>query len=110
MAKPGDLMVHRLTRHRIRWRDTAATSGGERLAFELFLPHDAPPLPRHRHPRQVEHAQVLAGSLRVRTHGRSRVLREGESVTFGANQVHSVANVGTGELHLLVELRPALDA
>src|ERR1700750_734691 len=61
MIQPGQTLENPVTGERFTFRETAATSDGELLAFELGLrPGGAVPIP-HVHPIQTERFEVRAG-------------------------------------------------
>ena len=89
-------------------RATTAQTGGDLLAWELFLAPGGRVPSSHAHPRQEELFTVVDGELRIRAGGRRTILRPGESVRVRPGQVHSFANPGSRTTHVLVETRPAL--
>jgi quercetin dioxygenase-like cupin family protein len=93
---------------RIVIRETGAETGGELLAWELFLAPGGRVPSSHAHPRQSERFTVVAGLMRLRVNGRGLTLLPGESVLVTPGQVHSFANPGELTAHVLVETRPAL--
>ncbi|MFC7136635.1 cupin domain-containing protein [Halobaculum litoreum] len=96
---------------RVRYLDTADRTDGEAARFEMWLappPESAGPM-RHVHPEQDEDLEVVAGTLGVWHEGTTRTLGPGESVTIPAGDAHRFWNAGDDELHLIGEVRPALD-
>jgi mannose-6-phosphate isomerase-like protein (cupin superfamily) len=96
---------------RVRYLATAADTGGEYARFEMWLappPASHGPM-RHVHPEQDEVLEVLDGRLGVWHDGTTRHLGPGEHATVPAGDPHRFWNAGDGELHLLGEVRPALD-
>jgi quercetin dioxygenase-like cupin family protein len=105
---PGQTLENPVTGERFTFTHTAASTGGELLAFELALGiGGAVPLP-HVHPIQTERFEVVEGSVRFRTGLRTRVAGPGDVVEVAPGVVHSFANAGDGEARLRVEVRPAL--
>jgi quercetin dioxygenase-like cupin family protein len=94
---------------RIVVRQSAAETGGELLAFDLFLAPGGRVPSSHVHPEQEECFTVLEGRMRFRIGLRSRLVGPGETVRVRPGAVHAFANVGRGRAHLLVEVRPALN-
>jgi mannose-6-phosphate isomerase-like protein (cupin superfamily) len=96
---------------RVRYLETADTTDGEFARFEMWLapPPDSHGPMRHVHPEQEEYLEVRGGRLGVWLDGTSRHLGPGERVTIPAGTPHRFWNGGTGELHLVGEVRPALD-
>jgi hypothetical protein len=61
MITPGQTLENPVTGERFTFTDTAASTGGELLAFELALrPGGAVPIP-HVHPIQTERFEVVEG-------------------------------------------------
>ena len=86
-----------VTGERFTFTDTAATTDGELLAFELGLrPGGAVPIP-HVHPIQTERFEVVEGLLRFRVGLRRRLAGPGEVVEVAPGVLHSFANAGDEE-------------
>jgi mannose-6-phosphate isomerase-like protein (cupin superfamily) len=95
----------------VRYLETAADTDGEYARFEMWLaapPSSHGPM-RHVHPEQDEHLAVRDGRLGVRHDGDVQYCCAGESITIPAGDPHRFWNAGEGELHLVGEVRPALD-
>ncbi len=108
MINPGDTLENPVTGERFTFRQTAATTDGELLAFELGLrPGGAVPIP-HVHPVQTERFEVLSGRMRFRVGWRTVVAGPGEVVEVAPGVVHGFANDGEEEVRVAVEVRPAL--
>ncbi len=108
MITPGQTLENPVTGERFTFTDTAETTGGELLAFELALrPGGAVPIP-HVHPIQTERFEVVAGEMRFRVGLRTRVAGPGDVVEVAPGVVHGFANAGQGEARMRVEVRPAL--
>ncbi len=106
---PGQTLENPVTGERFTFVHTAATTGGELLAFDFALrPGGAVPLP-HVHPVQTERFEVVEGLMRFRLGLRTRLAGPGEVVEVAPGIVHSFANAGGGEARLRVEVRPALE-
>jgi quercetin dioxygenase-like cupin family protein len=107
-VEPGDTLENPVTGERFTFRHTAASTGGELLAFELGLrPGGAVPIP-HVHPVQTERFEVLAGRMRFRVGFRHVVATAGDAVEIAPGVVHGFANAGDEDARVLVEVRPAL--
>jgi quercetin dioxygenase-like cupin family protein len=105
---PGQTLENPITGERFTFTDTAASTDGELLAFELALGvGGAVPIP-HVHPIQTERFEVVEGSVRFRTGLRTQVAGPGDVLEIAPGVVHSFANVGDEEARLRVEVRPAL--
>jgi quercetin dioxygenase-like cupin family protein len=106
---PGQTLENPVTGERFTFVHTAATTGGELLAFDFALrPGGAVPLP-HVHPVQTERFEVVEGLMRFRLGLRTRLAGPGEVVEVAPGVVHSFANAGEQEARLRVEVRPALE-
>ena len=65
-VEPGQTVENPVTGERFTFLETAASSGGELLAFDFALrPGGAVPIP-HVHPIQTERFEVTAGVMRFR--------------------------------------------
>jgi quercetin dioxygenase-like cupin family protein len=105
---PGQTLENPVTGERFTFTDTAATTGGELLAFELALrPGGAVPIP-HVHPIQTERFEVVAGQMRFRVGLRTVVAGPGDVVEVAPGVMHGFANEGDEEARVRVEVRPAL--
>jgi quercetin dioxygenase-like cupin family protein len=108
MITPGQTLENPVTGERFTFTDTATSTGGELLAFELALrPGGAVPIP-HVHPIQTERFEVVAGLMRFRLGLRRRLAGPGDVVEVAPGVVHGFANVGDEEARVRVEVRPAL--
>jgi mannose-6-phosphate isomerase-like protein (cupin superfamily) len=78
----------------------------EVLAVEVtYAPHGSAP-PKHYHPAQAEHFEVLAGELRARVDGEERTLRAGDVLEIPATAVHQMWNQGDAPARAIWETRP----
>jgi quercetin dioxygenase-like cupin family protein len=108
MITPGQTLENPVTGERFTFTDTAASTGGELLAFDFALrPGGAVPIP-HVHPIQTERFEVLEGRMRFRIGLRTRIAGPGDVVEVAPGVAHSFANAGAEEARLRVEVRPAL--
>jgi quercetin dioxygenase-like cupin family protein len=108
MIKPGDTLENPVTGERFTFTETAASSDGELLAFELGLrPGGAVPIP-HVHPIQTERFEVVEGRMRFRVGFRTVLAGPGDVVEVEPGVMHGFANAGDEEARVLVEVRPAL--
>ena len=106
--QPGQTVENPVTGERFTFTSTAASSGGELLAFDFALrPGGAVPMP-HVHPVQTERFEVVSGRMRFRVGRRTVVAGPGEVVVVEPGVGHSFANAGEDEARLRVEVRPAL--
>ena len=106
--RPGQTLENPVTGERFTFVHTAATTGGELLAFDLALrAGGAVPVP-HVHPIQTERFEVVAGTMRFRVGLRTVHAGPGDVVEVAPGVVHGFANAGDVEARVRVEVRPAL--
>ncbi len=108
MAKAGDELVNPVTGLRTVFRKTAQETNGELLQVDWIGEPGWTTGPDHVHPLQEERFEVLSGRLGLRVEGVERVLGEGEALTAPVGSAHAAWNAGEGEVHALVDFRPAL--
>lgn len=108
--EPAGHVIHNpVSGERIVIRQSAAQSGGELLAFDLFLPPGAHVPSRHVHPHQEERFTVVEGQMRFRLGWRRTILAQpGDTVVVPPGTAHWFGNAGEGEALARVEARPAL--
>ncbi len=70
------------------------SSTPEALEVEVTYANAGSPPPKHFHPSQDEHFEVLAGTLRVWVDGEKRDLRAGDQVDVPRGAVHRMWNPG----------------
>jgi quercetin dioxygenase-like cupin family protein len=108
MISIGQTLENPVTGERFTFTDTAASSGGELLAFDLALPPGAAvPMP-HVHPIQTESFAVTRGTMRFRLGLRTVLAGPGDVVTVEPGVIHAFSNPGATEVGVRVEVRPAL--
>jgi mannose-6-phosphate isomerase-like protein (cupin superfamily) len=108
MIAPGQRLENPVTGERFDFIETAATTDGELLAFELGLPRGGGVPMQHVHPIQTERFEVVEGRMRFRV-GRRRVdAGPGEVVEVAPGIRHGFANPGEDYARVRVEVRPAL--
>ena len=108
MIAPGQTLSNPVTGERFTFTDTAASTGGKLLAFELGLrPGGAVPLP-HVHPIQTERFEVVSGRMKFRVGFKTVIAEAGHVLEVEPGVMHSFANAGEAEAKLRVEVRPAL--
>jgi quercetin dioxygenase-like cupin family protein len=108
MVSSGDVLEHPVTREKIVVRKTARDTGGELFQVDLYFQPGAFVAAEHIHPHQEERFEVIAGTLRGRVGGRALASGPGETVVVPKGTPHIWWNSGDDELHVLVEVRPAL--
>jgi quercetin dioxygenase-like cupin family protein len=108
MISPGQTLENPVTGERFTFTQTAASSGGELLAFDFALrPGGSVPIP-HVHPIQTERFEVTEGRMTFRVGLRKIHAGPGDVVEVAPGVAHSFANAGDDEARLRVEVRPAL--
>jgi quercetin dioxygenase-like cupin family protein len=108
MITPGQTLENPVTGERFTFTDTAASTDGALLAFELGLrPGGAVPIP-HVHPIQTERFEVVSGLMRFRVGLRRRLAGPGDVVEVAPGVMHGFANAGEEDARVRVEVRPAL--
>jgi quercetin dioxygenase-like cupin family protein len=107
--QPGDVLANPVTGERFTFIETAASSDGALLAFELELgAGGGVPVP-HVHPVQTERFEVIEGAVHFRLGRRSFLARSGEVVVVIPGVVHGFSNPGTGSARMRVDVSPALE-
>ena len=108
MITPGTTLENPVTGERFTFIETAASTDGERLTFELALrPGGAVPIP-HVHPIQTERFEMLGGTMRFRVGLRHVTATAGDVVEIEPGVLHGFANAGDDEVRVRVDLHPAL--
>jgi mannose-6-phosphate isomerase-like protein (cupin superfamily) len=108
MAHAGQIIENPVSGERITFRETAADTDGELLAFELELSPDGHVPGMHVHPIQEERFEVVAGTMRFRMGGKKVTAGPGDVVVVPPGVRHKFANAGDEEARARVEVRPAL--
>ena len=108
MITPGTTLENPVTGERFTFIETAASTDGERLTFELALrPGGAVPLP-HVHPIQTERFEMPGGTMRFRVGLRHVTATAGDVVEIAPGVLHGFANAGDDEVRVRVTCTPAL--
>jgi quercetin dioxygenase-like cupin family protein len=107
VARAGDEIVNPVTGHRIAFRKITRDTDGELLQMDWIGGPGWKAGPTHVHSFQEERFEVVSGTLGSYVAGTERTLRPGEEVVVPAGIAHTAWNAGEGEVHALVELRPA---
>ena len=106
--RPGQTVANPVTGERFTFLETAASSGGELLEFDLALGAGGSVPFAHVHPVQTERFEMTAGEMTFRLGRRSVVAGPGEVVTVEPGVRHSFANRGTEDVRVRVAVSPAL--
>jgi quercetin dioxygenase-like cupin family protein len=100
MAKVGDVFQRPGIKVQI------LTLEPELLAMEAWYEGTGDLPPKHHHPNQDEHFEVLEGRVRTVIGGESRSYAQGEAFDVPAKTTHQMG--GDGPAHIRWEVRPAL--
>lgn len=104
----GRVIDNPISGERIVIRASGDETGGELLAFDLFLPARGHVPASHVHPEQEERFTVVAGRMRFRLGRRTIVAEAGETVVVRPGTAHWFGNPGPSVSQARVEVRPAL--
>ena len=85
---------------------TIRESTSDLLEVEATYGSASNPPPKHLHPAQDEHFEVLAGRVQVRAGDDERVLNEGETIEIPRGTVHQMWNPGPGDARVRWQTRP----
>ena len=107
-VQPGDTLENPVSGERFTFTHTAASTGGELLAFDFALrPGASVPIP-HVHPIQTERFEVVEGRMRFRVGLRRVTAGPGDVVEIAPGVMHSFANPGPEEARAAHRGPPAL--
>jgi mannose-6-phosphate isomerase-like protein (cupin superfamily) len=106
--RPGETIEAPNMGMRVTCRESAASSGGALLSFDLLMRGGATPPPVHVHPHQEERITVIRGSVRSSSGGVDSVLSAGDTVVSPPGESHTVGPAGNEDVEMVAELRPAL--
>jgi mannose-6-phosphate isomerase-like protein (cupin superfamily) len=108
MFSAGDQIENPVTGERLIFRETASETGGERVVFETIVQPGGFVAAAHLHPYQVEHFEVIEGTLGMRR-GKEKVeLQAGEDVVVEAGTPHKFWNAGETPVRFVCTVTPAL--
>jgi uncharacterized protein YndB with AHSA1/START domain/quercetin dioxygenase-like cupin family protein len=108
VAKAGDVLEIPELAVRIEFRRTAAETDGELVEYDVIGRPRGFVAQQHVHSAQVERNEVLSGAAGIAMGGTTRTLGPGDSVVVPAGTAHRHLTAGSGDGHVRVELRPAL--
>jgi mannose-6-phosphate isomerase-like protein (cupin superfamily)/uncharacterized protein YndB with AHSA1/START domain len=108
VAQAGQVLENSATGQRVVFRRTTQETQGELLEYELFFRPGGFLVQEHVHPRQSERHEVLAGRLGLVLAGEEKRLGPGDVVVVPAGAPHRLFPIGEEQVHVLFELRPAL--
>src|SRR5215211_9080538 len=108
MTKAGDTIESPPSGARILFLKTARDTNGELLQLDDVMNGGGRVPIEHVHPYMEERFKILSGTARLSMRGQERDVGAGETVMVPAGTPHVWGNPSEEELHVIVELRPAL--
>jgi quercetin dioxygenase-like cupin family protein len=108
MAYAGQVIENPVSGERITFRQTAADTDGELLAFDFELAADGQVPGMHVHPNQEERFEIVSGRMKFRKGLKKIEAGPGDVVTVEPGAVHKFENAGDEAAVMRVEVRPAL--
>ncbi len=94
MAHPGQKLTDPDTGARLRFVQTARSTGGEVVMMELAVGRGWSAGPLHVHPSQTERMRVIDGRFHVRCGDEERLLRSGDMITVPMDTAHTIRLIG----------------
>jgi quercetin dioxygenase-like cupin family protein len=85
---------------------TVRRSTPDLLEVEATYGPATKPPPKHLHPSQDEHFEVLSGTMRARVGDQDRTLSSGEVIDIPRGAVHQMWNPGTEPARVVWQTRP----
>ena len=108
MTEPGAVLDATKLGVKVEIRETAATTDGEYVEFDVVGRARGLIAQPHVHERQVERHEVIEGSMRLVMNGREHVLRPGEAMEVPPGVSHrQLPGRGGGSGRVRVRLTPA---
>ena len=108
IAKAGDTIESPLSGARIVFLKKSRDTNGELLQLDDVMKGGGRVPIEHVHPYMEERFEILSGTARLSMRGQERDVGAGETVVVPAGTPHVWGNPSEEELHVIVELRPAL--
>ncbi len=108
MAYAGQTISNPISGETITFRECAADTNGEYLAFDMTLSVDGHVPGAHVHPAQEERFEIVSGTMKFRMNGKKIVAGPGETVVVPAGARHKFANGGDEEVQVRVTVTPAM--
>ena len=105
--RAGEVYENRVQGDRFVVREGSEDTRGERLTGDLYIRPGGAIAGKHVHLYITERFEVVAGTVRFHLGGRDEVAAPGQRVEVPPGVVHDWCNVGEGEAHVLVDIRPA---
>jgi quercetin dioxygenase-like cupin family protein len=108
VIRSGDVIQNPVTGESLRFIETAAESGGERLRISIVVRPGGSPAVEHIHRAQGERFRVESGRIAFRLSGNEEIAEPGTEVSVPPGQRHFWWNAGDTDAEVNIELRPAL--
>jgi mannose-6-phosphate isomerase-like protein (cupin superfamily) len=108
MARSGQTVENAATGERVTFVTTAADSAGAVLVMDDVWTRPDHSTVEHVHPEAEERWEIVAGRAAFRIGSEELQAGPGDVVVALAGTSHRAWNAGDGEVHLRIELRPAL--
>jgi quercetin dioxygenase-like cupin family protein len=109
MADVGQTVFNPVTKERITFLETSASTGGERVSVRLELPAEGAVPGTHVHPEQYETFHVISGRMKFRYGLRKIVAGPGETVVVPPGVIHDFRTHADEDVVVRVDIEPALD-
>ena len=109
MATKGQILTNPHTGDVFEFLETSADTFGERVTIKMTLNSRGQLVPEHLHTLQEEHYEVISGTFTIVYEGKSRELRQGESISLPVNKPHNHFNNSDEQAVIIQTVSPALD-
>lgn len=109
MPIAGKLITNPINGDSYEFIKTAKDTNGEYVELKATIYSKGKLVPNHFHIYQEESFEVISGYLTVMVNGDTRILSEGEKITFDKNIPHNHYNNEDVALTYIHSVRPALD-
>jgi mannose-6-phosphate isomerase-like protein (cupin superfamily) len=108
MIRTGDILENPATGERMRFLETSADTGGERVTVELTLEPNGTVAAAHLHPFQTERFEIVEGTIGFKR-GREKVeATPGDVVVVEPGTPHKFWNAGEKQARFVATVTPAL--
>ena len=105
--RTGEIYENRVQGDRVMVLEGSEDTNGERLVADLYVRPGGAVAGKHVHSYITERFEVRAGTVRFHLDGHDEIAEPGGRVEVPPGAVHDWWNVGEGEAHLIVDIRPA---
>ena len=107
-AYSGQTITNPVSGENLTFRQTAADTDGDLLAFDLELTPDGHVPGLHVHGKQEERFEVVEGRMKFKLGLKTIIAEAGDVVVVPAGKAHKFENAGDEVAKARVEVRPAL--